>query len=323
MQTSDFGAFDAGVSARINEIIDETKDYGPSFMATGLFQKEGNPDSMKFNTKGVVGLSYLEPFDEDDGIKEDRTYDSYGTSYVYKQYGKIVSISKALMNTRSSELEAKLGEVKQAMISAQSTLDKHAWMVLVDGFSTTNSDASFPTHRLDDAVSFFSTAHPSKVSGVSNRSNRVASNAVLSETNLFTAKKQVIEQLNGRGLPINWSGSFVLVLPPALEKLGFEILKSNLRSDSANNDVNYFSGIGMDMAVVNYIGAANGGSDTAWYLFAKSAPTPAMRYISWSEPSIEKEVDFNTKKIRVSVDAAYAFGYSCFEYAVGSDGSGS
>lgn len=74
MQTSDFSQFDAGVSARVNEIIDETKDYGPSFMGTGLWQKEGNPDSMIFRTRGVVGLNYLEPFDEDDGIKEDRTY---------------------------------------------------------------------------------------------------------------------------------------------------------------------------------------------------------------------------------------------------------
>ena len=200
MNTSNWGEFVKGVSARIDEIIDETKDLGPGFMEAGIFEKVQS-DGLIYRTEGVTGLNYLEIFDEGDSIKEDRTYPAYKTEYAMKQQGKIITISQMLMKTRPAELEAKLGEIKQAMIAANRTINKWAWQVLVDGFVTTDSDSNFPIARLSDAVSMFSTAHPSKVSGVANRSNRVASNAVLSETNLFTAKKMITEQLNGRGLP--------------------------------------------------------------------------------------------------------------------------
>ena len=37
MQTGDFGELVNGVSARVNEIIDQTQDLSPSFLSTGLF----------------------------------------------------------------------------------------------------------------------------------------------------------------------------------------------------------------------------------------------------------------------------------------------
>lgn len=320
MNTSNWGDFVVGVSARINEIIDETKDLTPSFMASGLFKKE-NSDGLIYRTQGVTGLSYLEPFSEGDSIKEDRTYPAYQTEYVMQPFGKIVSISQMLMKTRPSELEQKLGEIRQAMISANRTLNKHAWQVLVDGFTTTDSDSNFPISRLGDGVSLYSTAHPSKVSGVSNRSNRLSSDPLLTESNLFTAIKTVREQLNGRGLPIGYEGKFILVVPTALEKTALEITGSQLRSGTGNNDMNYFEG-SVDVVSSVYLGAANSGSDTAWYVFAKDAGAEAsLRYVSLIEPKIEKEVDFDTKAIRVSIDGAWAFGHSNFEYTAASDGT--
>ena len=220
-----------------------------------------------------------------------------------------------------SELEAKLGEVKQSMISANRSLNKNAWQVLVDGFATTDSDSNFPTYRLDDAVSLFNASHPSKVTGVAVRSNRVASNAVLSETSLFSAMRIIREQLNGRGLPTGFDGRFVLVVPPALEKEAVEITKSTLQSGSADNNVNYYNGF-IDVVGSVYLGAANGGSDTAWYVLALDEMQQSLRYVSLISPKIEREVDFDTKASRVSVDGAWAMGYSNFEFAAGSDGTG-
>ena len=317
--TSSWGDFLSGVSARINEIIDDTADMTPSFMGTGLW-KSVKADSMQYNTEGVTGLNYLEIFDEGDSIKEDETSPQYQTNYVMKQFGKIVSISQMLAETRPSELEAKLDEVKQLRIAANRTLNKHAWQVLVDGFSTSDSSSNYPISRLSDAVSMFSTAHPSRVSGVSNRSNRLASDPVLSETNLFTAIKMIREQLNGRGLPTGYEGGFTLVVPPALEKLAAEITKSELQSNGANNDLNYYKGI-VDVISSVYIGAAHGGSDTAWYVFANNPSDVSMRYVYLIEPKIEYETDFDTKAIRVSVDGAWAMGYSNWEMTAASDGT--
>lgn len=319
MQTSSWGNFLDGVSARISEIVDDTADLTPSFLSTGLW-KSIKSDSLQYNTEGVSGLNYLEMFDEGDSIKEDETSPQYKTEYVMKQYGKIVSISQMLAETRPSELEAKLDEVRQMRITANRSLNKHAWQVLVDGFSASDSSAAYPISRLSDAVAMYSTAHTSRVAGVSNRSNRLTSDPVLSESNLFTAIKMIREMLNGRGLPIGYEGGFTLVVPPALEKIAVEITKSEMQSNSANNDLNYYKGI-IDVISSVYIGATNSGSDTAWYIFANNPENLAMRYIHLIEPKIEQDVDFDTKAIRVSVDGAWAFGYSNWEFTTASDGT--
>lgn len=322
MLTGAFGDFLDGVSSRVAEIIEDTKDMNPSFLDTGLW-KTVQSDSLQYNTEGVSGLGFLQQFDEGDSIQEDETSPQYRTEYVMKQYGKIVSISQMLAKARPSELEAKLDEVRQSRIAANRSLNLHAWQVLNDSFSTTDSVANLPISRLSDAVSQFSTAHPSRVAGVGNRSNRVASNAVLSESNLFSAIKIIREQLNARAQSMGYQGGFTLAVPPALEKLAVEITKSELKSDSANNDLNFYQGI-IDVVVSTYLGAASGqGSDTAWFVLANAPENLSLRYVSMIEPKIDQEVDFDTKSIRVSIDGAWAMGYSNFEYSAGSDGSGS
>lgn len=319
MNTGHFNDFVKGVSARVNEIIDETKDLTPGFMSTGLFDSV-KTDSLIYRTEGVTGLSYLEIVEEGDSLKYDRTYQAYKTEYVMKQSMKGVEISQLLMETRPAELEAKLDEVKQLRIAANRTLNVWAYQVLNNGFSTTDAVANLPISRLQDGVAMFSTAHPSKVSGVANRSNRLASDPVLSESNLFTAVKTIREQKNGRGLPIGYEGKFVLVVPPALEKTAVEITQSVLRSGTPNNDVNYFEG-GIDVVSSVYLGAANNGLDTQWFVIAKDAMEKPLKYVSLIDPKIEVDSDFDTKSVKVSVDMACAFGYSSWEATTGSDGT--
>lgn len=330
MYTGQWGDFVKGVSAKVNEIIEETKDLAPSWMSLPIYKKV-QTDSLIYRTEGVTGFGYIEKFDEGDAIKYDRTYPAYKTEYVMTQGGKGVTVSQLLMATRPADLEAKLDEVKQLRIAMNRSLEKNFWTILNDGTSTTDTSSNFPTYRLDDGVSLFSASHPSKVPGVAVRSNVISGtgsgsysgvNPTLNETSLFEAIKQLREMLNGRGLPINYNGKVVLVVPTALEKLAVEITKSELRSDTANNDTNYFVGK-VDVISTTYLGAANGGSDTAWYVMAMpgmAENATSLRYVSLIDPKIEQDVDFDTKTIKISVDNACAFGYSNFEYILGSTG---
>ena len=319
-----------GVSAQVNEIIAETKDLAPSWMSLPIY-KRVDTDSLIYRTEGVTGFGYVEEFNEDDGIKYDRTYPAYKTEYVMGQKGKGVTVSQLLMATRPADLEAKLDEVRQLRIAMNRSLEKNFWTILNDGTATSDTSSNFPTYRLDDGVALFSASHPSKVGGVAVRSNVISGtgsgsysgvNPVLNETALFEAITALREQLNGRSLPINYNGKVILIVPTALEKLATEITKSALRSDTSNNDTNYFVG-SVDVISTTYIGAANGGSDTAWYVAAAPGMADnavAMRYVSLIEPKIEQDVDFDTKAIKVSVDGSCAFGYSNFEYLQGSTG---
>lgn len=323
--TGDYYEFINGASALVNEVIDGSKDKTPSFLETGLFGMVSTPDDLIYRTQGVVGLNYLQRKDETGNYKKDRAYPSYQTEYVLEEKGVIVEISQLLSKTRPSELAKKLNEVKQLYVSAQRTLKKHAWFTLVDGFATTDTSRDFPIMRLQDGVSMYSTAHPSRVDGVANRSNRLASNPNFSPESAFLAQKTIREQKNGRGLEVGYEGQYVFVLPPALEKLGVEMFKSVKASDTANNDINYFNGVS-DFISVTYLGNASNGktnADTSFYCFAKNLEDDerSMKYVVLIPPKIEMMADFDSKALRVSIDGAWTFGYSSFEYTAGSDGS--
>jgi hypothetical protein len=323
--TGDYYEFVNGVSAQVNEIIDGSKDKTPSFLETGLFGMVNTPDDLIYRTQGVVGLSYLQRKDEFGNYKKDRSYPTYQTEYVLEEKGVIVEISQLLSKTTPSHLAKKLNEVRQLYISAQRTLKKHAWQVLVDGFDTTDSSRDFPIMRLQDGVSMYSTAHPSRVPGVANRSNRLASNPKFSPESAFAAQRMVREQKNGRGLEVGYEGQYVFVLPPALEKLGVEMFKSIKASDTANNDINYYNGIS-DLISVTYLGNSSNGktnADTSFYCFAKNLEEDerSMKYVVLIPPKIEMQSDFDSKSLRVSIDGAWTFGYSNFELTAGSDGS--
>lgn len=331
MITGNWGDFVKGVSAKVNEIIDETKDLAPSWKGLPIY-KEVKTDGLIYRTEGVVGFDYVKEFDENDSISYDKTYPAYKTEYVIGQKGKGVTISQLLMATREQDLEAKLDEVRQLRIAMNRSLEKNFWTILNDGFKTTNTSSDFPTYRLSDGVSLFNTSHPSLVPDVAVRSNVILGtgsgvytgvNPKLNETSLNEAILQLQLMLNGRGLPINYSGNIVLIVPASLRKLAMEITKSDLRSNTGNNDTNYYKGGWIDVISSTYLDSANGGSATQWFVAAapgNAENAVAMRYVSLIEPKIEHNVDFDTKSVKISVDGACAFGYSNFEHIIGSTG---
>ena len=80
MVTANWGEFVKGVSARIDEIIDETRDLGPDFTSSGISTTNA-ADGLIHRTEGVTGFNYLDIFDENDSISSDRTYPAYKTEY--------------------------------------------------------------------------------------------------------------------------------------------------------------------------------------------------------------------------------------------------
>lgn len=117
-----------------------------------------------------------------------------------------------------------------------------------------------------DGVSLVNPSHPVK-SGAT-VSNEVASNPVLSETSLNTAIVQMVETKDQANV-IGGNMPKVLFVPPALYKAAAEILESDQRSATSDNDMNvYSSKYGIFLATNPWIGAAGGGSDTAWYLIS-------------------------------------------------------
>lgn len=127
----------------------------------------------------------------------------------------------------------------------------------------------FTTKLTNDGATIFSDAHTT-VSG-DTVDNKLA--VALSESSLNTSLVMLAEQKDQAGVVVGRRAK-TLLLPPALYKLGVEITKSELRSGTsgyttAPNDVNVYSSMyGLILKQSPYLGAAAGGSDTAWFLLS-------------------------------------------------------
>ena len=191
--------------------------------------------------------------------------------------------------------------------NARNTRDKNAFAVFRNAFTTALSY---------DATALISDSHTNL--GGYTIDNKVT--GAFSESTLNTAITQLLELKSQDGV-VGGSVPAVLLVPPALAKTAFEVTESELRSGTANNDMNYYSTkYNIQVAVSHWLGAAAGGSDSAWFLLSRNHSV--MRYVreALSTNLVLPEYTANdtykyTGKFREVVGAL------SFEGLVGSNGS--
>lgn len=163
-----------------------------------------------------------------------------------------IDISKQLFDDNMHGVWAE--DVKDFAIKAKDTMDYTAFGLFRNGFTTAltaDGNAIFSTHTLI---------------GGGTQSN--TGTAALTPTSLNTAIVNMMEQKDQSGV-IRGSSVKILLVPPALWKHAREITDSALIADSGNNNVNvYRSALGITVWTSHWLGAAAGGSDTAWFLLA-------------------------------------------------------
>lgn len=175
---------------------------------------------------------------------------------------------------------------------------------------------AFTTSLTSDSVALFSNSHVAVNGGTV---DNLASGA-LSETTLNTAINQMAEMKAQDG-EIDGHTAATLLVPMALFKLACEIVDSELRSGTANNDLNYYSKKfpGLQVYTSPYLGAAAGGSETAWFLL--STEQPVTRWV-------REAVNTNLVNYDVSSNDVYVYkgrfretvGAMTYEGAVASTG---
>lgn len=80
-----------------------------------------------------------------------------------------------------------------------------------------------------------------------------------------------LREMKAQDGTIRGTNPVALLVPPALFKKAKEITDSELRSDTANNDMNVYKGVyGISVYTSPYMGAAAGGSDTTWFLLGRN-----------------------------------------------------
>lgn len=218
------------------------------------------------------GLGNYEVTSEGETYKQDNVGEGFQTVYTPIKY------TKSVPYTMEANMWDKAGLTKAGYLGeemareARNTIEEEAASLFNNGF-----DTAFTSYG--DSKPLFSTDH-TRPDGGTAQSNASATSVALSGEALEDAQQEFRVQKNKRGRLIRTTPECLLV-PPALEAEALRITKSQQRVGTADNDTNvqklreYYGG-NMKVIVWDYLGAAVGGSDTAWFIC-----DPSIHKVTW------------------------------------------
>ncbi len=207
------------------------------------------------------GLSQFVQTGENQPVTYEDRNQGYDVTYTFIKWAKAISISKEMWDDdRFNVMRRGTSDLAK---SKQRTKDQIGADIF--NYAFTSGGGGKALFTAGDAVALVSASHPRTDGGavISNYTTTDLNEASL-ETGLVTMRATV----DDKGQLVGISPDTILVAP-ALEKEARILLDSQGRVGTANNDVNPYKGR-LKVVVWDRLGAAAGGSDTAWFLLDSS-----------------------------------------------------
>ena len=258
-----------------------------------IFETETSERSFEEETK-LSGFGTAPVKGEGAAIAYDNAQEAWTARYNHETIALGFSITEeAIEDNLYDSLSARY--TKALARSMANTKQVKAANILNNGFS-----ASFPG---GDGKALFATDHP-LVSGGTN-SNEPTTPADLNETSLEAAIIQIAAWTDERGLLIA-AKPRKLIVPPALMFVATRLLETELRTATADNDINALRSMGAipeGYAVNHYL------TDTdAWFL--KTDVPNGLKHFVRSAMATSMDGDFDTGNVRYKARERYSFGFS-------------
>ncbi len=223
----------------------EYDQYNP--VGPAIFKMKGSNRSIE-QTTGLTGFGRFVETPEGQPYNSDLAYQRFDKTFTHLKYTLGFKTTEELID--DDEFGIVEGFSRELAKSAQDTREIHAASQFNEAFSATNFTGG-------DGIELCATNHP-LVAGT--EQNELTTSADLSVTSLRQALQDIADTTNDRGLLINLRAKYLLV-PNELEWDAIELLKSNMRPDTANNATNAFSSRNLEPMVWNYLTDAD-----AWFL---------------------------------------------------------
>jgi hypothetical protein len=240
------------------------------------------------------------------GVQYDTALESFTARYTHETVAMAFALTEEAVEDNLYDRLS--GRYTKAMARSMSfTKQVKAASVLNNGFTGGN-------YAGGDGVALFSTAHPTALS--SNYANTPAVPADLNETSLEQALIDIAAFIDERGLKVALTGRKMIV-PKELQFTAERLMKSTLRTSTADNDVNAIKSMGMlpeGYAVNHYLTDVN-----AWFIIT-DAPN-GLKMFERSPIKTAFEGDFDTGNVRYKARERYSFGWSDPRGAYGSPGA--
>lgn len=164
-----------------------------------------------------------------------------------------------------------------------------------------------------DGKELCATDHPT-VNGT--QSNELATAADLSEASIEDLCIQIMQARNSRGLRISLMPK-KLIVPPDLAFDAQRILKSEMQSGTANNDINALRSMGLfpeGICVNHYLTDAD-----AWFI-KTNAPHGLMRF-NRRAISFDRDNDFDTSNAKAKASVRFSVGWTDWRGVYGTPGA--
>lgn len=263
------------VKTALDLVFDAEFDYpGGPYTATAenpLVFMQSSTDKAAVITEQFQGSGYWESRDEQENVPQGSNKVGNQKTFSVTNYSKSIDVSKNFFDDDQHDVVQMM--VKNMARNGRLTRDKNAMAVLAGGFAT---------YTTNDGAYIFSDTHTT-LNGTT--VDNLISGA-LSESTLETAINALYEQKTQDGT-LGGHEPAVLLVPPALFKEAVIFTKSELRPTTANNDLNYVSMIypGLQVLRSPFLGAGQGGSDTAWFLLSRN-----HSLYRWVRQAIQKDI---------------------------------
>jgi hypothetical protein len=240
------------------------------------------------------------------GVQYDTALESFTARYTHETIAMAFALTEEAVEDNLYDRLS--GRYTKAMARSMSfTKQVKAASVLNNGFTGGN-------YAGGDGVALFSTAHPTALA--QNYANTPAVPADLNETSLEQGLIDIAAFIDERGLKVALTGRKMIV-PKELQFTAERLMKSTLRTGTADNDINAIKSMGMlpeGYTVNHYLTDVN-----AWFIIT-DAPN-GLKMFQRSPIKTAFEGDFDTGNVRYKARERYSFGWSDPRGAYGSPGA--
>ena len=257
-----------------------------------IYETENSERSFEEEVKlSGFGAAPVKP--EGSAISFDSAQESYTARYNHETVAMGFSVTEEAME--DNLYDALSARYTKALARGMAyTKQVKAAALLNNGFTTFNSG---------DGVTLFSTAHPTVAGG--NNANRPTTDVDLNETSLEDAVIKIAAYVDERGLLIA-ARPRKLIVPPSLMFVATRILETDLRTGTADNDLNAIRNNGSipeGYRVNHYL------TDADAFFLTTDVPN-GMKHFVRTPMSTSMDGDFDTGNVRYKYRERYSFGVS-------------
>lgn len=243
------------------------------------------------------GLPYEKP--ENEPLTYDEIHATFNKSFSHTTYALGFQISK---EAKADDIDGPLNDLTRALARSMRTgKAKQVWKAFNNAFTTETTP---------DDLAVFSNAHTLYGPEGGTFDNLVESD--LSISSLQTAINIFDDMVDDRNLEVVLDPS-QLLFPSELRWIVGEILKSDLKPDTANNTTNVMQGILSPMQVRWLTGPDD------WFV-GTSTGRHGLYLINRQDDEFDADMDFDTKAAKESADHRYSFGWADWRGWVGGQG---